>query len=87
MAHFHELRGTYSESNQVLKDLKCKISDYDKGRDCYRKLNDHTKQATERCSAKENQYKDHDWSSVDCTPRTDVARLVELLQKSETTRG
>ena len=48
VAHFHELRGTYSGSSQVLEDLK------------------------------------HQIPSVECNPRTDVARLVELLQKSET---
>ena len=58
VAHFHELRGTYSGSSQVLEDLKHQIPDYDKGRDCYRKLKDHTQEAIERCKAKERQYKD-----------------------------
>ena len=87
VAHFHELRGTYSGSSQVLEDLKHQIPDYDKGRDCYRKLKDHTQEAIERCKAKERQYKDFDWPSADCNPRTDVARLVELLQKSELKRS
>lgn len=56
VAHFHELRGTYSGSGQVLEDLKRQLPDYDKGRDCYRKLKDHTQEAIERCRAKERQY-------------------------------
>ena len=79
VAHFHELRGTYSGSSQVLEDLKRQLPDYDKGRDCYRKLKDHTQEAIERCKAKERQYKDRNWPSVDCNPRTDVASLVEML--------
>ena len=79
VAHFHELRGTYSGSSQVLEDLKRQLPDYDKGRDCYRKLKDHTQEAIERCRAKERQYKDRNWPSVDCNPRTDVASLVEML--------
>ena len=79
VAHFHELRGTYSGSSQVLEDLKRQLPDYDKGRDCYRKLKDHTQEAIERCKAKERQYKDRNWPSVDCNPRTDVASLVETL--------
>ena len=79
VAHFHELRGTYSGSGQVLEDLKRQLPDYDKGRDCYRKLKDHTQEAIERCKAKERQHKDRNWPSVDCNPRTDVAELVELL--------
>ena len=79
VAHFHELRGTYSGSGQVLEDLKRQLPDYDKGRDCYRKLKDHTQEAIERCRAKERQYKDRDWRSTDCNPRTDVASLVEML--------
>ena len=81
VAHFHELRGTYSGSSQVLEDLKRQLPDYDKGRDCYRKLKDHTQEAIERCKAKEKQYKDFNWPSADCNPRTDVAELVELLTK------
>ena len=81
VAHFHELRGTYSGSSQVLEDLKRQLPDYDKGRDCYRKLKDHTQEAIERCKAKERQYKDRNWPSGDCNPRTDVAELVELLTK------
>ena len=81
VAHFHELRGTYSGSSQVLEDLKRQLPDYDKGRDCYRKLKDHTQEAIERCKAKEKQYKDFNWPSADCNPRTDVAELVELLVK------
>ena len=81
VAHFHELRGTYSGSSQVLEDLKRQLPDYDKGRDCYRKLKDHTQEAIERCKAKEKQYKDRNWPSGDCNPRTDVAELVELLTK------
>ena len=81
VAHFHELRGTYSGSSQVLEDLKRQLPDYDKGRDCYRKLKDHTQEAIERCKAKERQYKDFNWPSADCNPRTDVAELVELLTK------
>ncbi len=57
VAHFHELRGTYSGSSQVLEDLKHQIPDYDKGRDCYRKLKDHTQEAIEKCKAKENSTK------------------------------
>lgn len=79
VAHFHELRGTYSGSSQVLEDLKRQLPDYDKGRDCYRKLKDHTQEAIERCRAKERQHKDRNWPSVDCNPRTDVASLVETL--------
>ena len=79
VAHFHELRGTYSGSSQVLEDLKRQLPDYDKGRDCYRKLKDHTQEAIERCKAKERQYKDRNWPSGDCNPRTDVASLVEML--------
>ena len=79
VAHFHELRGTYSGSGQVLEDLKRQLPDYDKGRDCYRKLKDHTQEAIERCKAKEKQHKDRNWPSVDCNPRTDVASLVETL--------
>ena len=79
--HFHELRGTYSGSGQVLEDLKRQIPDYAKGRDCYRKLKDRTQEAIERCKVKERQYKDFDWPSADCNPRTDVAELVELLTK------
>ena len=56
VAHFHELRGTYSGSSQVLEDLKHQIPDYDKGRNCYQKLKDHTQEAIERCRAKERQY-------------------------------
>ena len=81
VAHFHELRGTYSGSSQVLEDLKCQIPDYDKGRDCYRKLKDHTQEAIERCKTKERQYKAFNWPSADCNPRTDVAELVELVTK------
>lgn len=81
VAHFHELRGTYSGSSQVLEELKRQLPDYDKGRDCYRKLKDHTQEAIERCKAKEKQYKDFNWPSADCNPRTDVAELVELLTK------
>lgn len=81
VAHFHELSGTYSGSSQVLEDLKRQLPDYDKGRDCYRKLKDHTQEAIERCRAKERQYKDFNWPSADCSPRTDVAELVELLVK------
>lgn len=81
VAHFHELRGTYSGSGQVLEDLKRNIPDYDKGRDCYRKLKDHTQEAIERCKVKKKQYKDRDWPSVDCNPRTDVAELVEALSR------
>ena len=66
---------------QVLEDLKHQIPDYDKGRDCYRKLKDHTQQAIERCKTKEKQYKAFNWPSGDCNPRTDVAELVELLVK------
>ena len=66
-------------SGQVLEDLKRQLPDYDKGRDCYRKLKDHTQEAIERCRAKERQYKDRNWPSVDCNPRTDVASLVETL--------
>ncbi len=36
----------------------------------------------ERCRAKERQYKDRNWPSVDCNPRTDVASLVEMLAGS-----
>ena len=79
VAHFHELRGTYSGSGQVLEDLKRQLPDYNKGRDCYRKLKDHTQEAIERCKAKERQHKDRNWPSVDCNPRTDVASLVETL--------
>ena len=79
VAHFHELRGTYSGSGQVLEDLKRQLPDYDKGRDCYRKLKDHTQEAIERCKAKERQHKDRNWPSVDCNPHTDVASLVEML--------
>ena len=79
VAHFHELRGTYSGSSQVLEDLKRQLPDYNKGRDCYRKLKDHTQEAIERCKAKERQHKDRNWPSVDCNPRTDVASLVETL--------
>ena len=79
VAHFHELRGTYSGSSQVLEDLRRQLPDYDKGRDCYRKLKDHTQEAIERCKAKERQYKDRNWPSTDCNPRTDVASLVEML--------
>ena len=79
VGHFHALRGTYSGSGQVLEDLKRQLPDYDKGRDCYRKLKDHTQEAIERCRAKERQYKDRSWPSVDCNPRTDVASLVEML--------
>lgn len=79
VGHFHALRGTYSGSGQVLEDLKRQLPDYDKGRDCYRKLKDHTQEAIERCKAKERQYKDRNWPSVDCNPRTDVASLVETL--------
>ena len=79
VAHFHALHGTYSGSGQVLEDLKRQLPDYDKGRDCYRKLKDHTQEAIERCKAKERQYKDRNWPSVDCNPRTDVASLVETL--------
>lgn len=81
VAHFHELRGTYSGSSQVLEDLKRQLPDYDKGRDCYRKLKDHTQEAIERCKAKEKQYKAFNWPSADCNPRTDVAELVELVTK------
>ncbi len=56
MGHFHALRGTYSGSGQVLEDLKRQLPDYDKGRDCYRKLKDYTQEAIERCKAKERQY-------------------------------
>ena len=79
VAHFHELRGTYSGSSQVLEDLKRQLPDYNKGRDCYRKLKDHTQEAIERCKAKERQHKDRNWPSTDCNPRTDVASLVETL--------
>ena len=79
VGHFHALRGTYSGSGQVLEDLKRQLPDYDKGRDCYRKLKDHTQEAIERCKAKEKQHKDRNWPSTDCNPRTDVASLVETL--------
>lgn len=86
VAHFHELRGTYTSSSKVLEDLKREreMADYEKGKDCYRKLKDRTQEAVERCKAKERQYKDFTWPSAECNPRTDVTRLVELLQKSET---
>ena len=68
-------------SNEVREDLKQEIPDYEKRKDCYRKLKDHTQEAIERCRAKERQYKDFNWPSTDCNPRTDVAELVELLTK------
>lgn len=87
VAHFHELRGTYMSSNRVLDDLKREIPDYEKGKDCYRKLKGHTQEAIERCKEKVKQYKDRDWPSTNCDPRTDVAGLVvKLLEKREMKR-
>ena len=74
-------------SNRVLDDLKREIPDYEKGKDCYRKLKGHTQEAIERCKEKVKQYKDRDWPSTDCDPRTDVAGLaLKLLEKREMKR-
>ena len=79
VAHFHELRRTYSGSGQVLEDLKRQLPDYDKGRDCYRKLKDHTQEAIERCKAKERQYKRSQLALCGLQPSHRCGKLVETL--------
>lgn len=79
VAHFHNLQGTYTSSNQVLDDLRKNINNYGKGKDFYSKLKENTQTAIERCKIKTKQCGDQCWPSADCNPRTDVAPLVELL--------
>ncbi len=71
----------YDNGDKVIRDLKKHIPDYDKGQDTYEYVQTLTIDALKNAERLANQYRNVQWPSADCNPRTDVNLLVEMLMQ------
>ncbi len=79
LLHFTYTTKHYKNCDDVIKDLKRHISDYDKNKDIYEQIEKSTFKALHNSDSLDKAYADKKWPSLDCNPRTDVGRLLRHL--------
>ena len=79
LLHFTYTTKHYKNCDDVIKDLKRHISDYDKNKDIYEQIEKSTFKALHNTDSLDKAYANQKWPSLDCNPRTDVGRLLRHL--------
>ncbi len=79
LLHFKYTTKFYENGNQVIKDLKKYIENYEKNHDCYEECKDKIQYAVLNAEKLTTHYESMKWPSTECNPRTDMYELVKLF--------
>ncbi len=79
LLHFRYTTKFFADGDTVIKDLKKFIPDYDKNKDIYMHCEGRMGEAINNCEKLEKHYDNAEWPSIDCNPRTDVGKLLNIL--------
>ncbi len=79
LLHYKYTTKQYDNGEAVIKDLRKFIKRYEKSGDYHSELNDLLQQALKNAQRLEAHYAGKPWPSVECNPRTDMGRVVQLL--------
>ena len=81
LLHFRYTTKEYSNGDAVIDDLKKYIPDYEKNEDVFSLCHDKFLDALCNADKLVTYHEEKMWPSVDCNPRTDVMKLVKLLEE------
>lgn len=81
--HYHYSTHVYSDGNEVVKDLRRFIPDYQKNTEVTSKLNGMLDTAMENARKLVDHYEGlgYPWPSIDCNPRTDVPEIINEIRQ------
>ena len=82
LLHFKYTTKEYSNGDAVISDLKKYVPEYEKNRDIYRFCSQKITDAMSNSDRLVKYFGDKAWPSISCNPRTDVSRLVKLLEQN-----
>ncbi|MBP3783813.1 MAG: RloB domain-containing protein [Butyrivibrio sp.] len=83
LMHFGYSSKFFKDCDEVIGVLKKKVSKYDKNYDVYQEISELTDGAIANAKKLEDYFEGHSWPSVECNPRTDVWKLVDLLRNGD----
>ncbi len=85
LLHFKYSTHAYFNSNEVIKDLKSYIPDYEKTKDINCTLCPLLATALENANRLNDHYKSLglEWPSIDCNPMTEVPEIIHKIQELE----
>ncbi|WP_026523093.1 RloB family protein [Butyrivibrio sp. VCB2001] len=79
LLHFKYTTKFYENGNQVVKDLKKYIENYEKNLDCYEICKDKLDNAVLNAEKLVANYEGMVWPSIECNPRTDMVDFIKCL--------
>ncbi len=82
--HFKYTTKQFANGNEVIKELKKCIQNYEKTLDCFEICKDKQDEAINNSAKVEKHFENYDWPSEKCNPITDVGGLVKLLTEAVT---
>ncbi len=86
LLHFRYTTHAFSNSTELIRELRRFISDYEKNRDVSEILSSHTDAAFENAKKLIRYHTENraPWPSNECNPRTDVPDILEAINKMNT---
>ncbi len=81
LLHYLYTTRFFVDGNAVIRELKKKIPNYEKNKDCYKECIDKLDEALKNAKRLIDYYGEIAWPSIECNPRTDVGDLIKLLQE------
>ena len=79
LLHFKYTTKYFADGEAVIRELKRYIPDYEKSKDYYDICSCKIQDALSSANKLERQYKEVEWPSLMCNPRTDVGKVVSFL--------
>lgn len=82
--HFKYTTKQFENGNEVIRELRKHILNYEKTLDCFEICKEKQTEAINNAAKVEKHFENCDWPSAKCNPRTDVGGLVKLLAEAVT---
>lgn len=79
LLHFKYTTKQYKDGNAVIKELRRYLPNYEKNIDCFEDCKDKMKGAVKNSIILAEYYADSEWPSIECNPRTDMGKLIGVL--------
>ena len=79
LLHFTYTTRHFQNCDDLIKNLKKYIPDYDKNVDVYERIDNNTSKALLNVDKLDKTFVGQKWPSLDCNPRTDVGKILRYL--------
>ncbi len=76
LLHFKYTTKQYKDGDEVIKDLRRYLPNYEKNSDCFEDCIEKMKEAVKHSIKLAEYYIGSEWPSIECNPRTDMGELI-----------